>query len=289
MHCDDELTVEIAEPHGFCFGVRRAVRLAEEAVREHGPVWTFGPLMHNPQGVARLAAVGIAPLPEGDAVAGKIIIIRSHGATIEAIDDLREKGARVIDATCPLVQRAHERARELSRSGYDVVIVGERAHPEVKGIVSRAPGAFVVEEPGHVNCLQGRDRVGIIAQTTQSQDLLGEVVRQVVLLGISEIVVFNTICSATADRQAAAAALAERVECMFVLGGAQSANTRRLAQTCRRHNPRTRHLETYADLAPEMIRAARRVGVAAGASTPDWVVREFVDALCRLRGRRKST
>jgi len=282
------VTIEIAEPYGFCFGVRRAVKIAEEEAREHGKVFTYGPLMHNPQEVARLERSGIAPLEPGTRAEGEVVIIRSHGAPVEEIERLEAMGGKVIDATCPLVQRAQRHASELARRAYQVLVLGDRAHPEVGGILSRAPEAIVVEELEAMKCLKLSEKVGIVAQTTQSQEVLGELVQAVVARGVGEIAVFNTICSATSDRQAAAAELAGRVDCVFVLGGRESANTGRLAERCKERNARTFHLETHEELSAEMVAGAWRAGVAAGASTPEWIVHDFVKELRRLCGRRNS-
>ena len=283
-----DVTIEIADPCGFCAGVLRAVERAEEAAREHGVVRTLGSLMHNPQEVERLVQAGVVPLEDGEDPGGKVVLIRSHGTTVEAIDELEKRGASVIDTTCPLVKKVHELSVNLMERGYQVLLLGDRDHPEVKGILSRAPEATVIEEPGALKDLKLGGKVGIVAQTTQSQALLSELVKEIVNRGVGEIAVFNTICSATTDRQRAAAKLAGRVDCMFVLGGKRSANTRRLAEQCKARNPRTYHLETHQELTGEMVRGVRRAGVAAGTSTPDWIVREFAEELGRLTGRRRD-
>ena len=244
--------------------------------------------MHNPQEVERLAQAGVVPLEDGEDPQGKVVLIRSHGTTTQAIDDLNTRGARVVDTTCPLVMRVQKLSADLVKDGYCVLLLGDEDHPEVKGIVSRAPEAIVIEEPIAVKDLKLTEKVGIVAQTTQSQERLSELVKEVVDRGVGEIAVFNTICSATADRQRAAANLADRVDCMFVLGGKRSANTRRLAEQCKARNPRTYHLETHDELTGEMVRGIDKTGVAAGASTPDWIVSEFIEKLGRLTGRRSD-
>jgi len=282
------VTIEIAEPYGFCAGVRRAVATAEEAAREHGVVRTLGPLMHNPQEVERLVQAGVVPLEDGEDPGGKVVLIRSHGTTVEAIGELERRGACVIDTTCPLVKKVQELSADIAAKGHQVLLLGDMDHSEVKGILSRAPQATVVEKPGDLKDLKLTGKVGIVAQTTQSQERLSELVKEVVRRGVGEIAVFNTICSATADRQRAAAGLAGRVDCTFVLGGKRSANTRRLAEQCKARNSRTYHLETHEELTGEMVRGVRRMGVAAGASTPDWIVREFIEELGRLTAGRRD-
>ncbi|MFH0963392.1 MAG: 4-hydroxy-3-methylbut-2-enyl diphosphate reductase [Planctomycetota bacterium] len=283
------MTIEVASPYGFCFGVRRAVEVAEEAARTHGNVTTLGPIIHNPQEVGRLAAEGIRPVESAEGVVGSVVVIRSHGATREEMEKLEGLGVRIIDATCPLVERVQEHAARLAREGYQVLLLGEARHPEVKAILSHAPGAALVQSPGEVEGMELGQRVGIVSQTTQSPEALSRLVYEVARKGVREMVVYNTICSATADRQAAAAELAGRVECMFVLGGKNSANSRRLAEICRRRNGRTFHVETHRELEREMYAGAGRIGVAAGTSTPDWIVSEFVRELGRLCASRTQT
>jgi len=278
-NADESLTIEIAKPYGFCFGVKRAVQIAVKAAGKHGRVSTFGPLIHNPQEVARLAQAGIRSFDSFDNVPGKVVVIRSHGATTAEIERLRSLDLTVIDATCPLVTHVQRTAKKLSSDGYQVLLLGEASHPEVKAILSRAEGVIVVRSETDIAHIRLRDRVGIVSQTTQSPDTLARLVYAVARKSVRELLLFNTICSATADRQQAAADLARRVDCMFILGGRNSANTRRLTEICKTVNAAAYHLETYQDLEPIMFRNASRIGVAAGASTPDWIVSDFVREL----------
>jgi len=272
--------VELAEESGFCFGVRRALELARQTAQSHGAVYSLGPLIHNPQEVEQLARSGVRVVQSlAEVPAGGTVIIRSHGAPPEVLEQAVASGLTVVDATCPLVMRAQERARELAEAGYKVVVAGEADHPEVRGIVAHAAGAVVVEDGGDLSALGTARRIGVVAQTTQSPQAYRQLIGRLLELEPAELRVYNTICSATLGRQKAALALAGRVDVMVVVGGKNSANTRRLAELCAASGVRTYHIETAAELDDEWFREARSVGVTAGASTPDWVIREVVEAL----------
>ncbi len=267
-----------ADKCGFCFGVRRAIEMAVEQCRGARKVYSLGPLIHNPQVIERLQGQGLEVIDDPDEVDAGTVVIRSHGAPSQVIESLKARGVTVVDATCPLVKRAQERARELARDGYAVVIVGDQEHPEVQAILADVGRATVVDLDAP-SSLRGERRVGVIAQTTQTPETFRRVVRELLEFDFGELRVFNTICSATVDRQQAALDLAGRVDVMFVLGGRNSANTERLAQLCASTGVPTFHLETAAELRPEMTAGRRTAGVTAGASTPDWIIEEFVKRL----------
>jgi 4-hydroxy-3-methylbut-2-enyl diphosphate reductase len=272
--------VELAEESGSCFGVRRALELARQTAQSHRVVYSLGPLIHNPQEVEQLARSGVTVVQSlAEVPAGGTLIIRSHGAPPEVVEQAVKSGLTVVDATCPLVTRAQERARELAEAGYKVVVAGEADHPEVRGIVAHAPGAVVVEDGGNLGLLGTARRIGVVAQTTQSPQAYRRLISRLLELEPAELRVYNTICSATLRRQKAALALAGRVDVMVVVGGKNSANTRRLAELCAATGVRTYHIETAAELDDEWFRGAGSVGVTAGASTPDWVIRAVVEAL----------
>jgi 4-hydroxy-3-methylbut-2-enyl diphosphate reductase len=241
-------------------------------------ICSLGPLIHNPQVIERLRQQGLKVIDSIDEADSGTVVIRSHGAPTAVVDELTARGLTVVDATCPLVKRAQERARELARAGYAVVIVGEEKHPEVQAILADIGEACVVEDSPPEKLKDAR-RVGVIAQTTQTPGTFRHAVAALLEFDFDELRVFNTICSATVDRQHAALELAKRVDVMFVLGGKNSANTERLAQLCQATGVPTYHLETAAELTGAMTAGRRTVGVTAGASTPDWVIDEFVRAL----------
>jgi len=261
--------VEVARHAGICYGVERALKLADEAAATGRTVHTLGPLIHNPQAVEALRArgVGVAACVE-DADDG-ILVIRSHGVDPAIVERATERGVDVVDATCPFVSSAQQAAAQLKADGYSVLIVGEADHPEVEGIVAHTGGeAIVVEEVSDIPKRLGSRKVGIVVQTTQSLERLNQVVAAV-LPRVSELKVHNTICSATGKRQRSAEELARSVDVMVVVGGHNSGNTTRLAEICRAVNPRVHHVETASELDPAWFEGAEVVGVTAGASTPD--------------------
>lgn len=255
--------------------MRRAVDLARRAAIERtGPVYTLGPLIHNPQVVAELAALNIRPVQDVAEVERGTLIIRSHGVGPDVLARAREKGLDVIDATCPIVRQVQQLVQKLAREGLPVVVVGDREHPEVRGIVGWAEGrAVVVGEPAEVRELDLGPRVGVVAQTTKNAAELQAVAEALERKGL-EVRTFNTICRAAQRRQQAALELAREVDLMIVVGGLTSANTRELAALCRAAGVPTYHVEGPAHLHPSWFRGVRKAGLTAGASTPDRVIEE---------------
>lgn len=263
------MRVEVARHAGVCYGVERALKLADEAAAQGRVVHTLGPLIHNPQAVAELKTRGVEVAACLEDVDDGILVIRSHGVDPAIIAAAEDKGLDVVDATCPFVSAAHTCARELAEAGYSVVIVGEEEHPEVEGIMAHAGGtALIVEDVGDLPERLPSRRIGIVVQTTQSLARLKDIV-DALLPRVSELKVCNTICSATAKRQLSAQELARTVDVMIVVGGHNSGNTTRLAEICEAVNPRTHHVETAEEIDPAWFGGAESVGVTAGASTPD--------------------
>lgn len=273
------MRVEVARHAGVCYGVERALKMAEEAAARGSSVHTLGPLIHNPQAVADLREAGVEVAGCLDEADDGILVIRSHGVDPAIIARAREKGLDVVDATCPHVSKAHEAAEELRHGGYAVIIVGEADHPEVEGIMAHAGGeVLVVQSAAELPERLPSKRVGIVVQTTQSASRLAEVV-DAVLPRVRELRVFNTICSATVQRQLSAEELARKVDVVVVVGGHNSGNTTRLVEICSAVNPRTHHVETAEELEPAWFTDAASVGVTAGASTPDKQMQGVIAAI----------
>ena len=263
------MRVEVARHAGVCYGVERALKLADEAAAQGRVVHTLGPLIHNPQAVAELKTRGVEVAACLEDVDDGILVIRSHGVDPAIIAAAEDRGLDVIDATCPFVSAAHTCARELAEAGYSVVIVGEEEHPEVEGIMAHAGGtALIVEDVVDLPERLPSRRIGVVVQTTQSLPRLKDIV-DALLPRVSELKVCNTICSATAKRQLSAQELARMVDVMIVVGGHNSGNTTRLAEICAAVNPRTHHVETAEEIDPAWFGGVESVGVTAGASTPD--------------------
>lgn len=268
----------LAKQAGFCFGVKRATHLAFEAADKGGETYTLGPIIHSPQVVKRLAEMGVKPLDDVSEAQAGTIIIRSHGVTAHELEAAVSRELNIVDATCPFVKKAQEHVASLSRAGYDVVVVGDADHPEVQGIVSYATGkVYVVGSGDEANQLPRMSKIGVVAQTTQSFENLQEVV-SACLAKAGEIRVYHTICDATAVRQEEAKAVAGLADCMIVIGGFNSANTKRLAEVCSELLPqRTYHIETACQLDPSWFQGVDKVGITAGASTPKWLIDDVID------------
>lgn len=275
------LTIRLSECAGFCWGVERALEVARNAAAEApGPVNTLGPLIHNPGVIADLQQLGVGVISRTDEVTSGTVILRSHGVPKEIGEELATAGLNVLDATCRFVTSAQDKAARLRAQGYLVVIVGEKDHPEVLALRSYAgEESLVAETPLDLPDELPNPRVGVVVQTTQSKERLADLVAYLAPRA-RELLVHNTICSATEQRQTAAIAMARDVDVVIVVGGKNSGNTRRLAELCALEQPRTHHVETAAEIEPTWLRDARVVGVTAGASTPP----EQIDAvICRLQ------
>ncbi|GAB4299650.1 MAG: 4-hydroxy-3-methylbut-2-enyl diphosphate reductase [Desulfuromonadia bacterium] len=273
------MEIVVGRHAGFCFGVKRATRLAFETAEREGRGATLGPIIHSPQVVRELEEKGVRVVDSLDQVTDETVILRSHGVTASELNWAKERGLKVVDATCPFVRKAQEHVASLSREGYGVVVVGETDHPEVRGIVSYGSSDLhVVSTPEEAERIPRMKRTGIVAQTTQTHETFLSIV-SVMVRRSYETRVFNTICDATKVRQDEAKELARTSDCMIVVGGFESGNTRRLAQICGEICPNTHHIESVDQLDPEWFRGCSRVGVTAGASTPGWVIDEVVDAL----------
>lgn len=256
---------------GACYGVQRALDMALAAVEGGGAASTLGPLIHNPQVVADLAARGVRAVEHVEDVHAGSIVIRSHGVTPAVRRAAEARGLPVVDATCPHVARAQKAAAQLGKRLGRVVVVGEAGHPEVEGLVAcaREAGAevFVAARPADLPaCL--REPVGVVVQTTQTRAALDAVEAALRARGVNPEVK-NTICSATSQRQEAAAELAGEVDAIVVVGGRNSSNTTRLADICAASCPRIYHIESPDEVDPAWFAGCESVGVTAGASTPE--------------------
>jgi 4-hydroxy-3-methylbut-2-enyl diphosphate reductase len=276
---------------GRCMGVKRAVDLALKAAAAAGEsaVFTLGPLIHNPQAIAELERKGVSVLGEGDLderVAGSVVIIRAHGAPPELLGRLKDLGATIVDATCPRVLASQRKARDFHAKGYTVVLAGDLNHGEVAGIVGQAPGALVVggaEEAAAVAKGIKSGKVALLAQTTIGAGEYAAIRAELEALHPS-LVVVDSICPATEERQDALAGLARSVDAIVVVGGKDSANTQRLYRTAASLGLPAWLVETAAEL-PEELYGIERVGLTAGASTPDGLVDEVELSLLYPKSR----
>ncbi len=273
------MKVVVAEKCGFCHGVKNAIRVAEQVLAEENDVYSLGPIIHNRDEVERLANIGLKTVGKVEEIQSGTVLIRSHGAAPEQIAKLREKGLNIVDATCILVKRVQHIASELEKDGYKVVIIGEENHPEVRAVVGCAKDVVVIADESDLHKLPQNAKLGVVCQTTQSPEHFGKMLGAIGRGGFSELKVINTLCKEAIKRQESAVQLCKQVGIMFVLGGLESANTRRLAELCKKYNSETFHLQNWNELDKSILLGKNIAGVTAGASTPEWIIAEFVKNL----------
>lgn len=275
----------ILSPHtGYCFGVKRAMRLIEEGLeRGEIPIRTIGDVIHNPQAVERLRARGVLPVSSLDEIAeGETLVIRAHGVDPAIIEEARRRGIRIIDTTCPFVQRSQNYVRRIADEGRRVIIIGDPSHPEVRGISARAGGeALIVQSEDETAALPRIESAGIVIQTTFSREKALRIVGELKKL-IPDIRVYDTICRATELRRGATRELAAEVDMILVVGGRGSSNTKRLYQMCLDAGIAARFIETADEIDPAWFEGCERVGLTTGTSTPDWIIDEVLARLERL-------
>jgi len=276
-----------AKRAGFCFGVKRAINIAfSTAENKKTGVYTLGPIIHNPQVIDRLKEMGVFPLDSLKDISKKAVravIIRTHGVPAPFIDELKGAGIEVIDATCPYVKKAQHYAKLLTEEGYQVVILGDKSHPEVEGIMSYAGKDAVIVDRGK-RLPRLKPRIGIVVQTTQPIDALKGLLSDTIER-VKEIKVYNTICSSTALRLKETESIAKKADLMIVVGGKNSANTTQLANLCRSLSVPTYHIETSGELKKSWFKGAKTVGITAGASTPDWIIDDVKKRIKDIGGR----
>lgn len=279
------MEIILASNAGFCFGVRAAINKGEKLIEEgKGPIATLGPLIHNPQEVSRLESLGIKSYDDIDSVQEKNVLIRTHGVAPSVYQEIEKHGHSYYDCTCPKVKRVQQLAREHAEAGYQVLVLGDCKHPEVMAIVGWTNDTAIVfislDELKGLS-LEGK-KVCLVSQTTEKIERFEKAVEYLESLSLEELVVQNTICTATRDRQSDASELATQVDLMVVIGGYNSANTCKLVSICQDVGVATKHVETAAELQHEWFEGVNKIGLTAGASTPDWIIREVIDKMEEL-------
>ncbi len=267
--------IQIANAAGFCFGVKKAIQKAETMDR----AFIFGSLIHNPQEVARLASLNKKIVHSLEEVEDNRVVITAHGLDIKVLDQMKDKGLEIIDTTCPLVTKIYNEGKKLESQGLQIVIVGDPKHVEVKGIASRMKNPIIIyHEEDIVNVPEG-SKIGVVCQSTLLMEKFDKFVA-LLKARCSEVIPVNTICKPTKDRQSAAAALSKQVDIMIVIGGRNSSNTHKLAETCEVNLPNaTYHVETAQELDSKWFEGKNKVGITAGASTPDYLIEECISAI----------
>lgn len=273
------MEVTVAKSAGFCFGVKRAVELVYEEAGKAQKVYTLGPIIHNEQVVRDLEQKGVQVLHSAEEIeAGEdaAVIIRSHGVSKKTVTELQEKGVRIVDATCPFVKKIHNIVQAKKEEGYEIVVVGSAKHPEVEGICGWCGNqCHVVETVQEAwNCpLDKQKKVCVVAQTTFNYKKFEDIV-DILSKKSYDILVMNTICNATEERQTEAGTIARKSDAMIVIGGKHSSNTQKLYEICKAECADTHFIQTLDDLDLKLFQSFRSVGITAGASTPNNIIKE---------------
>ena len=283
------MQVLLADEYGFCFGVERAVDMVEDALGEGETVRSLGPLIHNEQEMARLGNQGVTTISDPVQIKrGETAVIRAHGVTPDVQRELEEKASKVVDATCPFVTRVQKLAARAAEQDRHVIIVGSPDHPEMIGVKGYAPDhAFVIRDESEVAALPRLRNPLVVSQTTIKAKTFFDTAEAIKTKTDDEVQVVNTICSATRDRQDAARALAGMVDAFYIIGGRHSSNSVKLLAVCKEQCEKSFLIETEDEINPDDVAGAERVGVTAGASTPEWLIQKVVKHLEGL-GKQKE-
>ncbi len=274
---NNNVDIIVAPSAGFCFGVKRAVKMALNAADSIKPgegLNTLGPIIHNPQVVKSLEERGVFPVHSLEENNGGTVIIRSHGVKSEVMDEIRKKGLKVLDATCPFVKQAQDYLLKASEEGYFTIMIGDKNHPEVQSVISfaREGRYLIVNGAGDLKGIPVSEKLALISQTTQDVNFYNSIINEIFKIAKNEVLVFNTICDATKIKQEESRLIASSVDVMIVVGGHNSSNTNKLNNICRAIQKNTYHVETEKEIDPDWFRGAKKIGVTAGASTPDWII-----------------
>jgi len=277
----------ITSPHaGYCFGVKRSMRLIDEGLACFGaPIYTLGDVIHNPPEVERLKTLGVRPVASlNDVEEGGTLILRAHGVHPDLIREAQQRGIRILDATCPFVQLSQNFVKRFSEASCPVIIIGDREHPEVRGIAGHAGGsAIIVKDVQEAADLEPLDRAGVVIQTTFARSEAEKIVG-VLATRVRDLTVRDTICQATEVRLEATLVLARRVDLMLVVGGKNSSNTRRLYQVCVDAHVPVRFVESPHEVDPAWFISVRKIGLTTGTSTPDWLIKAVLERLDEMPG-----
>lgn len=274
------MKVLVAKKAGFCSGVRRALALVDDALKENKvSLYSLGPLIHNPRVVMDLEEKGLKIITDTSQIKEGTLVIRSHGAPPQVLAGAQNRGISILDATCPTVRKVQQYAKALKEEGYQVIIIGDKDHPEIEGIIGYAGGkAIVISDKTEIRQHKIQERIGVVVQTTQTRKNFLSVLSELVKT-TEEIKIYNTLCASTEARYKESVNLARKVDTILVIGGGISANTARLTQLCRQVQPRTFQIEDAEDIEIPWLERGKTIGITAGASTPDWLVEDIREKL----------
>jgi (E)-4-hydroxy-3-methyl-but-2-enyl pyrophosphate reductase (IPP and DMAPP forming) len=282
------MQVEIAGLAGYCFGVKRALGITETTLKKYKDkdikVYSIGQIIHNQGVIEDLKTKGLLIVENEEQIEpGSVFIVRSHGMSPDFIKKIRSKGVKIVDTACPFVKRAQSKAKMLSGRGYHLVIIGNSKHPEVLSEMEHADkdNLTIIETPAELDTLKKHKKIGVIMQTTQIKENAKAIIAGL-LDKADEILIANTICVITENRQKVTRELAKKVDAMFIVGGKNSANTTHLAQISRQYNKNTHHIENYKEIKKSWLKPGMKAGISGGASTPIEDIKEVKEFLEKL-------
>src|SRR3989338_636055 len=268
------MKISLARNSGFCFGVKKALEEVEK-IKNKYCVYILGQLIHNKQVINELKKKGIKIIDDVDSIGKGTVVISAHGIPDKLKKKIKEKNLKIIYTTCPLVEKVHNITKELEKQGYNMIIFGDREHTEVKGIAGNLNAPVIINNASGISAFN--KKYALVSQTTQDQEEFGRTAKEL-RKRIKELKVMDTICSATKQRQNEAKKLAKKVDMMLVIGDFSSANTRRLEQICLKI-VETRHIETASELKAGWFKGKAHIGITAGASTPDWIIKGAIERI----------
>ena len=268
------MEIEIAKISGYCFGVKRAIEITETVLEKYKnkkvKVYSMGQIIHNQGVIDKLREKGLILIQKEEEIEpGSVFIVRSHGMSPDFLRRIKSKGIKIIDTACPFVKRAQSKAKMLSGRGYHLVIIGNSRHPEVLSEIEHAgnKNLTVIEKPSELNLVKKHEKIGVIMQTTQIKENAKAIIAGLLDKG-KEILIANTICNITENRQKVTRELAKKTDIMIIVGGKNSANTTHLAQISKEFNKKTYHIDSYREIKKSWFLPGMKVGISGGASTP---------------------
>jgi 4-hydroxy-3-methylbut-2-enyl diphosphate reductase len=269
------MEIIVAKNSGLCYGVKRALRIAEETRKDKkGEIFTFGDLIHNPQVISDLERKHIFSTDDIRNLKQETVIIRSHGVSPEIYKLLKQKSTEIIDATCPIVKKIQKQVEFLSKTEEEIIIVGNKKHPEIKGLIGYSSGkGLIVENQEQAKRLPFKGKRSVLAQSTQDLSLFTEIIA-ILVKKTEELKVYNTICQFTQTRQKSTSELASCVDTLFIIGGKNSSNSFKLFQISKRVLPNTYFVENSEQITSDMLKGSKKIGLSGGASTPPEAIQE---------------
>lgn len=277
------MEIIIAKNAGFCFGVKRAVDMTKNELQKvNTTIYSYGPLVHNKQAVAALEDEGLITIEDYEGIKEGTVIVRSHGIPKSVAERIKELNHNLVDCTCPYVLSVHKKVEDYSNKGYDIIIIGDAKHPEVIGINGWCGNkAYIINSEEEAFSLPNFQKVCVVSQTTNRFEKFDQL-SKIVAKKAEEMILYNTICNATKVRQESVEEVSKKVDAMVVIGGIDSSNTKKLAEISRKYCKNVFHIETIEDLSLQDIQNFNTIGITAGASTPDWIIKEAVEAMDNL-------